>query len=270
MRDDRERKTIIYGLFLALLLMGVMVHARPVMAASTATSGYCGAPGSTKSVTWSYADGTLTISGQGKMHDYKVDVGAKGPWAAYMDDIEKVVIEEGVTYIGEYAFFQYCSLRDVELPQSLKGIGEAAFGLCMRLTHIDLPDGLENIGWYAFEYTPLTKVIVPGTVKQISEFSFKSLMYDSNDGGSWLEGVLDAEDWYSVVILNEGVQRIRGSAFEESYHIQTMYLPFTIEEVIEDKVGDTISWDYINAMHPLWRAFRSMWTNMKKYYRTCR
>ena len=268
MRDDRERKTIIYGLFLALLLMGVMVHVRPVLAAGAATSGYCGAPGSAKRVTWSYADGTLTISGQGKMHDYKVDVGAKGPWAAYMDDIKKVVIEEGVTYIGEFAFFHYCSLRDVELPQSLKGIGEAAFGLCMRLTHIDLPDGLEDIGWYAFEYTPLTKVIVPGTVKQISEFSFSGLMLDSCI--FHLDGILDEADRYSVVILNEGVQKIRVCAFGESYHIQTMYLPSTIEEVIEDKVGDTISWDYINAMHPLWRAFRSMWTNMKKYYRTCR
>lgn len=203
MRDDRERKTIIYGLFLALLLMGVIVHARPVLAAGTATSGYCGAPGSAKSVTWSYADGTLTISGQGKMHDYKVDVGAKGPWETYINDIKKVVIEEGVTYIGEFAFFEHISLKEVELPQSLKEIGRAAFAHCVQLTHIDLPDGLENMGWSVFYNTPLTKVIVPGTVKQISEFCFSALMLDSC--ASYLDGILDEADRYSVVILNEGV-----------------------------------------------------------------
>ncbi|MBQ4075444.1 MAG: leucine-rich repeat protein [Clostridia bacterium] len=116
----------IFSLLLMLMLcMGLAVTAS---ADQTGTTGAC---------TWTFdeATGTLTISGSGAMANYSSS--NNPPWASYKDSIQKIVINEGVTTIGTYAFCQYSSLTEVIIPRSVNAIGNNAFYNCANLTTVE-------------------------------------------------------------------------------------------------------------------------------------
>ena len=100
-------------------------------------------------LTWTLtADGTLTISGTGAMKDYNA---AENLSPAYMNsDVKKVVIEDGVTSIGELAFFKCSSLTNITIPDSVTCIEYAAFHGCSSLSSITIPNSVTSIGIYAF------------------------------------------------------------------------------------------------------------------------
>ena len=104
------------------------------------SSGTCG-----ENVTWKFEDGVLTISGTGDM-EFTESV----PWEAYMPAIQSVVIEEGVTSIASYAFYEASGLTSVSLPSTLTMIGALAFTSCTELTTITFPANLSVIGMNAF------------------------------------------------------------------------------------------------------------------------
>ena len=94
---------------------------------------------------WNYEDGVLTITGSGEMDDYE----EAAPWAAYKDDVEKVVLE-GVTYIGARAFFDFDELEEVDFGSKLKEIGKEAFRSCEGLKEISLPSTFKIFGESSF------------------------------------------------------------------------------------------------------------------------
>ena len=96
--------------------------------AATIASGTCG-----DSLTWTLADiGTLTISGTGEMYDFYYDNGVwTNPWMSYAGDIKKVLIKQGVTGIGEWAFGYCRNLFSITLPESVTSIGDRAFRNCI-------------------------------------------------------------------------------------------------------------------------------------------
>lgn len=102
--------------------------------------GTCG-----ESLTWKYLDGVLTISGTGEMTDYSST--AAPPWDRYRDDITKVIIEEGVTSIGDWAFRYYDNITSVTIPDSMTSIGTWAFGDCYQLTSVILPENYNKCGY---------------------------------------------------------------------------------------------------------------------------
>jgi len=173
-------------------------------------SGVCGAQGD--NLSWKLTDdGTLTISGTGAMKDYTWEDPA--PWSdakrndlllkigyASVDDfydaamsgmvsIEDcvkvfvgddsfqkyhVVIEEGVTTVGAYAFYSMdATIGSVSLPSTMRSIGESAFQRADFL-HIDLPEGLEKIGDGAFSSVPLEEIIIPSSCTEIGSGAFSS------------------------------------------------------------------------------------------------
>ena len=79
---------------------------------------------------WTLQDKTLTISGTGEMKDW--DLYDKQDWhnSFYNKLIQKIVIEEGVTNIGDYAFYECNDLISVEIPQSVIEIGSMVFAEC--------------------------------------------------------------------------------------------------------------------------------------------
>lgn len=87
-------------------------------------------------LTWAYADGTLTVSGNGPMYDY--EEGA-APWAAYKDQITKVVFSGNVTTVGSYAFKDYDAITDVDFGSAMHTLGANSFAQCDGLTSISLP-----------------------------------------------------------------------------------------------------------------------------------
>lgn len=96
-------------------------------------SGYCGGEGDGTNLEWNLSEsGTLTISGTGAMADYRqvfVNEGmySSAPWGLLGDEIKAIVIEEGVTHIGDSAFYGWTAVKDVTIPASVKTIGNLGF-----------------------------------------------------------------------------------------------------------------------------------------------
>lgn len=127
--------------------------------AATIASGTCG-----DSLTWTLADtGTLTISGTGEMYDFYYDNGVwTNPWMSYAGDIKKVLIKQGVTGIGEWAFGYCRNLFSITLPESVTSIGDRAFYDCSSLISITLLEGVMSIGEDAFyNCSTLTSITIP-------------------------------------------------------------------------------------------------------------
>ncbi|MDR0828935.1 MAG: leucine-rich repeat protein [Prevotellaceae bacterium] len=123
-------------------------------------------------VTATLTESTLTISGTGPMYSFWDNP----PFASMYEgraDIETIIIEDGVTSIGDYVFCRFSNLTYVSIPGSVKTIGFNAFYLCTGLTSIVLPEGLEVIVGHAFwGCSGLVSVIFPSTLTQIGVDAF--------------------------------------------------------------------------------------------------
>ena len=120
-------------------------------------------------ITWRLTkDGTLYISGQGDMLDHYTK---EAPWVN--KTIKKVIIERGVTSIGEYAFAMCGSLESIEIPDGMTSIGKYAFNGCESLENIKIPAGVTSIGASAFYCCKsLESIKIPAGVISIGKESF--------------------------------------------------------------------------------------------------
>lgn len=161
---------------------------------ATNVSGECG-----NDLTWQLSGGILTISGTGDMYDYSSIVEA--PWSSYKDSITKIKFQEGITSIGEYAFYRYEQIAgeltfpstleeiggyafvgcenitgDLEIPDKVTVIGELAFEECSGLNgNLVLPYGLESIGTMAFQFCNFRGSLnIPDSVTYIGTGAFSN------------------------------------------------------------------------------------------------
>ena len=161
----------------------------PYSTVTEVASGTCG-----NNLTWVLTDDyTLTISGTGDMDDF---TGSDQPWDDYTQKITAVVMEDGATSVGDYAFFHCYSITAVDLPDSVQTIGvstffycnhlteiqlpagltvleDNAFGACYNLEKADLPDGLVTIGEDVFAGSLLTSAVIPDSVTTIGQGAFQ-------------------------------------------------------------------------------------------------
>ena len=129
-------------------------------------SGICG-----DNLTWTLdSDGVLTISGTGDMYDYD----GRNPWEDnYNELIKTIVLEDGVTSIGECAFWVCDSLTSITIPDSVTSIGPWAFTSCASLTNITIPDSVISIGDSAFSScTSLISITLPENLTSIGDSAF--------------------------------------------------------------------------------------------------
>ena len=114
-------------------------------------------------------DGTLTISGT-DMPDYSY---SSSPWSPIKKAIKKIVIENGVTNIGKYAFYECSNLTSVTIPESVTSIGDNAFYGCKGLTSVTIPNTVTSIGEKAFSgCSGLESVTIPNNIRIIEEEIF--------------------------------------------------------------------------------------------------
>lgn len=176
-------------------------------------SGPCG-----DSVNWRLTEnGALVILGSGDMWDYTVQNAPK--WmSSYARQITRIVVMEGVTGIGEKAFFtgpypQQIKPEEILLPQSLRKIGNFAFTLSVYGS-LTLPDGLQEIGEDAFEGCQITgELRIPGTVQRIGSCAF-----------------LDCAELESLV-LAEGVKEIGSQAFARCGSLREVHIPAGVTSI---------------------------------------
>ncbi len=136
-------------------------------------------------LTWTlYVGGTLVISGTGDMYNYHPNYGY--PWWGrhgyidYRDSITSVIIDNGVTSIGCYAFQHLSNLTSVTIAEGVASISEGAFTMCDSLTHVALPDSLISIGYDAFHSCPsLTHITLPENLISIGLGAFASCGLES-------------------------------------------------------------------------------------------
>ena len=155
------RKRILSFILVISMLLSFMV-ALPITA-SAATSGTCG-----DNLRWFLDNnGKLTISGTGKMYDVNLV-------SLWRDEIKSVVLNNGVTSIGEYAFEDCRSLTNITIPNSVTSIGSFAFYDCRNLTSITIPNSVTSIGEYAFyDCESLTSISIPNKITSIRGMVFQ-------------------------------------------------------------------------------------------------
>ena len=104
--------------------------------------------GTTGNLRWNLSDnGALTVSGSGDIPDYE---SAGSPWYKHRSKIKTVVIDMGVTRIGNHAFYNASKLASVTIPNSVTSIGKNAFRLCLNLISVTIPNSVTSIEETAF------------------------------------------------------------------------------------------------------------------------
>ena len=231
-------------------------------------SGSCG-----DGVNWTlYSDGLLVIYGTGAMDDYAWNT---QPWNAYLDQILRVEIKEGVTSIGEGTFWDCSGLTVITIPDSLASIGEDAFRACSSLTEITIPDGVASISDSVFQScTGLTKITIPEGVTSIGDSAFaycssltEITIPDSvTNIGNWVfrscsslteinipDGVTSISDYVfygcsnlTEITIPNGVTSIGNCAFRDCSSLTEITVPDGVTSIEDSAFCDCTSLTEIN------------------------
>ncbi len=220
--------------------------------AAAADSGSCG-----DNVSWTLNEsGLLLISGSGEMTDYaSYD---KSPFYNN-SDIKKIIIGNGVTSIGNYAFFCCPNVSTVTIPSSVTRIGEGSFSLCYALGGVTIPYSVTSIDDYAFYgCAALGSITIPGQVEHIGDSALAGcielqtiVVTSSNTRYCSENGVLFSKDKTALLqvpagvsgtyAIPEGVERIGVSAFEHCLRLTGITIPSSVTSIGNYAFSDCMS-----------------------------
>ena len=203
----RIAEKVLSVLIASIMLLGIL----PIVpftviskASEMPTSGTCG-----ENVAYSFEEdtGVLTISGTGDMVNYYLE---KSPF--YNNEvIEKVIIEKGVTSIGNNSFDQCKKITSINIPYGIKTIGYNAFSHCEDLKNIAIPSTVTKIGSNAFSScSSITDLVLPKGIEYIYDRTF--------DGCSSL----------TSITIPEGVKSIGEFAFYGCKNLTSVNIPNSV------------------------------------------
>lgn len=249
---------------MALLMAAmVLVYAAPAAHAADA-EGVCGAD-----LTWTLEGGTLTIEGSGAMTDFKEPDMA--PWYPYRDEVLRLSLPEGLTSIGDLAFYECVGLTTVVIPDTVTCIGDYALAQCGKLVMVMLGDGLQIIGDNAFSGCgKLAGISIPSGVEVIGKKAFyrcsslsritipHSVTEIGNSAFGYCESLVKADIQANIEVLPEFIFYGCGSlsvvqlpssligvnefSFRGCSHLTTVYYngEKTTPEDIQQTIGDAV------------------------------
>ena len=197
--------------------------------------------GGEEGVTWRYDEATKTlyITGSGPMDDYDFATGtgaSSAPWVAYAGEMQSLVIADGITSIGNYAFYRCTGLTgELKIPASVTSIGEQAFYGCSGLTNAAIPDGVTSIAYSSFAFcSGLTNVTIPNSVTSIANDAFRGTSLTSvtiPDGVTSIGNyVFVGCESLTSVTLSNSVTRIGASSFYNCNNLTDVYYSGTETE----------------------------------------
>ncbi len=213
----------------------------PMAVATEIASGTCGAEGD--NLTWTLdSDGILTISGTGAMADYAFDNSNSTstittPWYIYKSNIKSIVIGDGVTSIGNHAFYDCRDAIGITIPDSVASIGDMAFASCGRLTSIAVPNGIASIGEGAFYYcTGLESIAIPNSVTVIGDYAFRECsnltsITMPNNIASIGEGIFYRCNSLTDVAIPSSVKSIGDFAFNCCNSLTSIDIPSGVKNI---------------------------------------
>ena len=186
--------------------------------------GSCGA-----NLTWTFCEtGELIIEGIGAMSNY---LSSTIPWKKYLSEITKVVIKDGVTSIGKYAFYDCNNLTSITIPEEVTSIGYHAFAYCSSLINLYI-DSIES--WLSIEFDEdeygyshpnlyakniyvneklATNIILSETVTSIPNYAF----YNFKD--------------LTSITIPEGVTSIGRNVFRGCNSLTSITIPESVAEI---------------------------------------
>ncbi len=242
-------------------------------------------------ITWQFDSKTkvLTISGSGKM--------TSAPWndEIDIDNVEKIVIQNGITSICDNAFcifteegdmIPYKKLKTVEIPDSVTEIGVRAFAWAEKLTNVTLPSNIKKLGMIAFVGTGISTITIPPTLTKwdrtvfaycsnlssvtisqglttIPEFSFYGC--ESLTGVTVPDSVISIEGYafgectsLEWIEIPYGVAKIGEYAFDGDTMLTTLTIPASVKEL------DGFALNNYSTQTVVYRGTKAMWDSIKK------
>ena len=172
---------------------------------------------------WTLVNDTLTITGTGAMEDYiqSQNGSTNAPWDQVAWDAESVIVEEGITHIGNNSFLSVnYFVKSIKLPNTLTSIGSYAF--CGTLKYIDtlvLPNSINNIDSYAFYNGSIKELQLSDSLTVVSEWTFGSC------------------DSLETVYIPKTITSIRDYAFWQCTALKDIYYEGTIEDWLNIDIG---------------------------------
>ena len=219
-------------------------------AALADSSGVCG-----DRATWTLTDeGKLTISGTGPTWDRPED--HDNTYYGLRSSITSIVIENGITGIGSYAFPFCRNLVSVTIPNSVTSIGRAAFGDCYALPSITIPGSVTSIGYGAISYcTSLTSITIQNGVTDIDNYAFSnctSLTGVTIPSSVKRIGEYAFDDCSALarVTIPEGVETIGGGAFSYCTSLTSVTIPYSVKKIDFRAFERCSSLASVTVLHP--------------------
>ena len=257
----------------------------------------------TDTVSWKLdQEGVLTVYGHGEMPDFlsyeiirasadlfggEISEEKLVPWYSQRKDINEIVIDNGITSIGEYAFESSPNCNAVKISESVRKIGDHAFEHCEALADLTWHEGIEHIGDYAFSscYSladaaipsgvtylgqkafawcyRLERVTIPDSVEECGQYLFQDCMglTDVTLGSGMT--IIPMDMFMSCTALNgitipEGVEVLDDSAFYRCTSLISIELPKSLKKVNEDAF-----YECSNLENVVYKGTKAQWRQVQ-------
>ena len=209
-------------------------------------SGDCGKYGD--NIKWELnSEGLLTLSGEGQMKNYTwTNYIPTTPWYQYSNKINRIIVGDGITSIGESAFMNLSNLEDVQISNDVISLKPWSFACSSKLKEIQLPENLKNIGSYCFNWSKgLLNISIPNSIESL--------------GNSVFENCTNLQ----AIKLPENITYIPDYFFKECETIESVELPGKIKEIGESAFYDCKNLKTVKLSHELKNIKREAFSGCK-------